>query len=127
MGSCMQGLHERAWPTLFCQSAVLFSIAVRRLTKTLTDKIGMHARAGLALASDAGAALKAGDAALARGETGAAVDLYSRAVEADPKGLLPLTKRAAAYGKLGEHRMALKDLEQALQLDGTSVQALLHR
>lgn len=78
-------------------------------------------------ASDAGAALKAGDAAFAKGEFTAAVGLYTRAVQADSKGLLPLTKRAAAHGKLGEHRSALRDLDQALHLDSSSVQALLYR
>ncbi|MCJ1467072.1 hypothetical protein MMC07_005694 [Pseudocyphellaria aurata] len=80
-----------------------------------------------AAASDAGAALKAGDAAFAKGEFTAAATLYTRAVQADVRGLLPLTKRAAAYGKLGDHRSALRDLDEALQLDATSVQALLHR
>lgn len=71
--------------------------------------------------------LKAGDAAFARGELGAALGLYSRAVDADPKGVLPLTKRAAAYSKLGEHAAALRDLTQAIQNDNSSTQAWLHR
>ena len=83
--------------------------------------------AGLAGAGNAGPSLKAGDAAIERGEFGAAVSLFSRAVEEEPRGILPLTKRAAAHGKLGEHAAALQDLTRALQLDNSSTQVLLHR
>ena len=79
------------------------------------------------MAGSAGAALKAGDDAFANGELAAAVSLYGRAVQQDPKGVLPLTKRAAAHEKLGEHASALRDLTAALQLDSNATRALLHR
>ncbi|KAK9794626.1 hypothetical protein WJX73_001573 [Symbiochloris irregularis] len=94
---------------IFCWTLVLFSN---------TDT---------AQASTAGAALVAGDSAFAKGEFNSAVSLYERAVQQDPTNLLPLTKRAAAYEKLGQHSAALRDLTAALQIDSNATRPLLQR
>lgn len=82
---------------------------------------------GTATPNSAGAALVAGDSAFANGEYSSAVSLYERAIQQDPTNLLPLTKRAAAYEKLGQHSAAVRDLTAALQIDSTSTRPLLQR
>lgn len=78
-------------------------------------------------APSASAYLKAGDAAVSRGEWTAAVRHYSGAIEADGGAVLAFRKRAKAHSGLGDHRAALRDLGTTLDLDPGSVALHLER
>ncbi|KAK3266549.1 hypothetical protein CYMTET_24834, partial [Cymbomonas tetramitiformis] len=76
---------------------------------------------------DAGEKLKLGDAALSKSEYSSAISLYSQAIAADPKAPLPYTKRAAAYLQKHENDKALRDLNEAVELDPNMISAYLSR
>src|SRR3954468_9190736 len=64
--------------------------------------------------------LAVGDAALARDQTSAAIEAYSGAIALRRDSMLGRLKRGDASRRRGEHRPALRDLEQAAALDPTA-------
>ncbi|GFR39803.1 hypothetical protein Agub_g291 [Astrephomene gubernaculifera] len=71
--------------------------------------------------------LKLGDAAYANSEFTSAVRHYSSAIDLQSTVPLLYTKRAAAYMSLRSLSQALRDLDRAVQLDGSFVQGYLNR
>mmetsp|Transcript_2600 Transcript_2600/g.2866 ORF Transcript_2600/g.2866 Transcript_2600/m.2866 type:complete len:513 (-) Transcript_2600:220-1758(-) len=68
-----------------------------------------------------------GDKFLAKGESSSALKAYTRAVQADPKNTLPLTKRSAAHIHRKEFGKAVRDLSEAIAVDPSFTQAYLER
>ena len=81
----------------------------------------------MAAALDAAAALKAGDAAVARSEYTAAVRHFTEAIGADPNSAMLHYKRASAHISLGDQAAGARDLNTALEMDPTSIQILMQR
>ena len=71
--------------------------------------------------------LKAGDSAISTGQYTSAVGLYSNAIRQDNASAVLFLKRAAAYGNLAQHGLALRDLTMAIRLDSQHLQGYLHR
>jgi len=71
--------------------------------------------------------MKKGDQALSNGELTAAVRYYTNAIEADPKSPLPYNKRATAYIQRKENEKALRDLNAAIEADGSFMSAYTNR
>ena len=65
-----------------------------------------------------------GDAAVGRGETREAIELFSGAVVLRPQSMLPYLKRGDTYRRQGEFDSAERDLAQAQALDPTAPQPL---
>jgi len=65
-----------------------------------------------------------GDSALARQETGVAIEAFSGAAAIQPQSMLAYMKRGDTYRRRGELSTALRDLRQAVALDPTSTRAL---
>jgi Flp pilus assembly protein TadD len=65
-----------------------------------------------------------GEAAVGRGETSAAVELFSGAVALRPQSMLPYLKRGDTYRRQGQFDSAERDLAQAQALDPTAPQPL---
>ena len=81
----------------------------------------------VAHAEDVFRLINSGDAAIARGDTAAAVAAYSQAIDLDASQGLALTKRAAALAAQHKHGAALRDLDAALALDPASASVLTKR
>lgn len=67
----------------------------------------------------------AGVRAGARGDNKAALEAYSRAIEADPRSSLAYANRGSIYGDMGDLANQIQDCTKALELDSTQVWALL--
>jgi tetratricopeptide (TPR) repeat protein len=68
--------------------------------------------------------IEQGDAALAQGESFAAVEAFTVAVALKPASMLGYLKRGEAYRQYGELETALKDLRTASQLDPSATRPL---
>ncbi|PNH04734.1 Serine/threonine-protein phosphatase 5 [Tetrabaena socialis] len=77
--------------------------------------------------TDVSQLLKQGDAALANSEFSSAVKFYTAAIAQQPSAPLLYTKRAAAHLSLHQPSQALRDLDKAVELDGSFVQGLINR
>ena len=78
-----------------------------------------------ALATDAGALIKKGEAQLEAGEIPAAVETLQQAVAADPKSSLAYTRLGGAQVMSQDYGAALESFKQAIMLDGSNANAFV--
>ncbi|MDG1702552.1 MAG: tetratricopeptide repeat protein [Opitutae bacterium] len=73
------------------------------------------------------ALLNKGNEAYQKKDYKKAIDLYTQAIELDPKYVKAYIYRGILRGELGDHQGAIKDLAQAIHLDSKSVKAYIYR
>ncbi|KAI0567015.1 Tetratricopeptide repeat containing protein [Gracilaria domingensis] len=70
---------------------------------------------------------KEGNELFLAGKFPESISKYTEAIKRNPKDAAPYSNRAAAYMKLGEFPMAMKDCERCLDIDPTFVKAYIRK
>lgn len=70
---------------------------------------------------------KEGNELFLAGKFPESIEKYSEAIKRNPKDAVPYSNRAAAYMKLGEFPMALKDCDRCLKIDPNFIKAYIRK